>query len=76
MRIQRQRLWRFGFEGILQVPHTPFILGINANINAQRAHGYNFISPPDDLRFLFGVRFDGKTLLGPLTKLGGAPSGQ
>jgi hypothetical protein len=76
---QRQRLWRFGFEGILQVPGTPFILGINANVAAQRPkthNGFNFFAPPDDLRFLFGVRFDGKTLLAPLTKLGGAGANQ
>jgi hypothetical protein len=33
-------------------------------------------APPDDLRFLFGVRFDGKSLLAPLTKLGSPASGQ
>jgi hypothetical protein len=70
----RERLWRYAFEGILKVPYTPFILGLSANVAAQHPHQANFIAPPDDLRFLFGVRFDSKTLLAPLTRLGGTPA--
>jgi hypothetical protein len=62
------RPWRLGFEGILHVPNTPFILGMSANIAAEHPHG-SFMAPADDLRFLIGVRFDSKTLLAPLTSL-------
>ena len=75
------RPWRLGFEGILQVPNTPFILGVSANIplihpRSTLGPGYYFMPPPDDLRFLIGVRFDGKTLLAPLTKLATASGTQ
>jgi len=52
------------------VPYTPFILGISVNIAAQHPEEPGFLVPPDDLRFLFGARFDAKTLIAPLTKLG------
>ena len=64
------RPWRYGFEGMLKVPYTPFILGISVNIAAQHPEEPGFLVPPDDLRFLFGARFDAKTLIAPLTKLG------
>lgn len=73
----RARPWRVGFEGFLQVPNSPFILGMSANIaalHARSALAPGFIAPPDDLRFMIGMRFDGKTLLAPLTKLGSATS--
>jgi hypothetical protein len=66
----RERLWRYGFEGFLQVPNASFIPGLSANIAAEHLHQPGFIAPPADLRFLIGVRFDGKTLLTPLTRLG------
>jgi hypothetical protein len=67
----RERLWRYGFEGLLVNPNTPLIVGDSANVAAQRPRGMlPFLSPPDDLRFLFGVRFDASTLTGVLTKLG------
>lgn len=84
----RQQLWRYAIEGVLKVPHTPFILGFSGNIAAQHVKGpgaasiknlglrddaTNFIAPPDDLRFLFGVRFNAKTLLAPLVKSVGTP---
>jgi hypothetical protein len=69
----RLRPWRLGFEGILHVPNTPFILGLSANIAAEHPHG-SFLAPSTDLRFLIGVRFDSKTLLAPLAAL--KPSGQ
>jgi hypothetical protein len=66
----RERPWRFGFEGLLHVPNTPFVLGLSANIAAEHPRG-SFLAPADDLRFLIGVRFDSKTLLAPLTALKG-----
>jgi hypothetical protein len=72
---ERQRLWRYAFEGILVIPNTPLILGISANISAQKPRsatpGAIFFYPPDDLRFLFGVRFDASKFTGILNKLGG-----
>ena len=72
---ERQRLWRYGFEGILVIPNTPLIVGLSANISAQKPRsstpGAIFLTPPDDLRFLFGVRFDASKLTGILSKLGG-----
>ncbi|MBV9504174.1 MAG: hypothetical protein JO323_04125, partial [Acidobacteriia bacterium] len=65
------RPWRYGFEGILKIPNTPLILGLNANVNAERIKSPLFQLPPDDLRFLFGVRFDASkltNLLGSLTQ--------
>jgi hypothetical protein len=56
------RPWRYGFEGILKIPNTPLILGLNANVNAERIKSPLFQLPPDDLRFLFGVRFDASKL--------------
>jgi hypothetical protein len=66
----RYRPWRYGFEGMLKVPNTPIILGLNANINLERLKNPNFQMPPDDLRFLLGVRFDAGKLTSVLGKLG------
>lgn len=72
----RQREWRIGLEGILYIPGSPFIVGLSANVSAQRFHGFkaspgfnglSYDRPPDDLRFLFGVRFDARKLLGALS---------
>jgi hypothetical protein len=72
---QRQRLWRYGFEGLLVIPNTPLVVGLSANVAAQKPKGGTpgaiFLSPPDDLRFLFGVRFDASKFTGLLSKLGG-----
>lgn len=69
----RERLWRYGFEGLLVIPNTPLVIGLSANVAAQRPKGLNsFLSPPDDLRFLFGVRFDASKLTDALSKLGGS----
>lgn len=60
----RARLWRLSAEGILKVPSTPLIIGFNANVGFS-----NPGAPPlfrragDDLRFLFGARFDVGKLL-------------
>jgi hypothetical protein len=68
----RQRLWRYGFEGILVIPNTPLILGLSANVSAQRPHSSTgiYLLPQDDLRFLFGIRFDANRLTGILSKFG------
>lgn len=69
----RTRDWRYGFEGLLVVPNTPLILGLSANVAAQhpRGAGAYYLVPPDDLRFLFGVRFDASRFTSVLSKLGG-----
>lgn len=49
----RQRPWRIEALGRLKIPETPFIIGFDGN----------FVKGPDDLRFIFGTRFDiGKIL--------------
>jgi hypothetical protein len=67
----RQQLWRYGFEGLLVIPNTPLVIGLSANVSAQHPRGMFYLSPPDDLRFLFGVRFDASKFTGALTKLAG-----
>jgi hypothetical protein len=69
--VLRQQAWRYGFEGILRLPYTPFILGLSANISAQRLHLPGFTPPGDDLRFLLGMRFDSRELLNGIAKVGG-----
>jgi len=44
----RQRPWRIEALGRLKIPETPFIVGFDGNFGKGR----------DDLRFLFGARFD------------------
>jgi len=60
------RLWRLDLEGILKVPHTPIIVGFNANIG-QRVTAPALLDrglqPNDDLRFLFGFRSDIATIM-------------
>jgi len=51
-----ERPWRYSLEGIFKVPHSPFVLGFNANIGTGGQQG--FTQPRDDLRFLFGAQFD------------------
>jgi hypothetical protein len=51
--MRRVRPYRFGFEGRLKIPSLPLFVGFDAN--AGRG--------PDDLRFLFGTRFDVGDLL-------------
>jgi hypothetical protein len=72
----RERLWRYNFEGLLVIPNTPLVLGVNANLaswNKPRSviPGQIFFTPPDDLRFLFGVRFDASKFTGLLNKISG-----
>jgi hypothetical protein len=57
----RKRLYRFDIEGLLKIPKTLFYVGLNANIGqktlgaSQLDHGF---AAPDDIRFLFGTKFD------------------
>lgn len=44
----RQRPWRVEALGRLKIPETPFIIGFDGN----------FGKGPDDVRFIFGTRFD------------------
>lgn len=44
----RRRPWRIEALGRLKIPETPFIIGFEGN----------FGKGPDDVRFLFGTRFD------------------
>jgi hypothetical protein len=49
----RRRPWRIEALGRLKIPETPFLIGFDGN----------FGKGPDDVRFLFGTRFDiGKIL--------------
>jgi hypothetical protein len=69
------RPWRYEFEGQIKLPHTPFIVGFNANVGRGSVSSetdpkdptrrYSFTQPHDDLRFLIGAQFD----FGKLMKL-------
>lgn len=63
---ERKRLYRFSLEGFLKVPSTPLLVGFSANVGQSQlgAAGATITSRPgDDLRFLFGTKFDvGKIL--------------
>lgn len=74
--LYRVRPWRYSAEGVLKIPHSIFIAGFSANIGrgARRADVLNgialpFTSPRDDLRFLFGARFDFARFLEAIPKL-------
>ena len=45
--VLRQQAWRLGVEGMLRIPFTPFILGLNANISTQRLHLPGYTAPGD-----------------------------
>jgi len=56
-----QRDWRTRVEGLLQVPGTGgFSVGFGANVSLHGTHHADVvhIEPADDLRFLFGYKFD------------------
>jgi len=73
----RVRPWRYSFEGLLKIPHSVFIVGFNANIGqGARSPDKNdkgILQPfglvRDDLRFLFGARFDFSRLLRAIPSL-------
>jgi hypothetical protein len=58
--VRYARPWRFAFEGILKIPNTPAFLGFSANIHQNFGLGNSTTvdDAKDDLRFLFGVKFD------------------
>jgi len=75
-RFYRVRPWRYSFEGLLKIPHSVFVIGFSANIGrgaypADKVNGVvrPFTSPRDDLRFLFGARFDFSRFLQAIPKL-------
>jgi len=56
-----QRDWRIRIEGVLQVPATGgFSIGFASNVGLHGTRQANIIhiQPADDLRFLFGYKFD------------------
>jgi hypothetical protein len=69
--ISRKRIYRLAIEGIYKVPTTPMVIGFSANIG-QEAVGvgpFNIVQrAPDDLRFLFGLRFDVGRLVSKLSQ--------
>lgn len=44
----RERRWRWGFEGRMMIPRVGFLIGFDANVG----------EGADDVRFIFGTRFD------------------
>jgi hypothetical protein len=69
----RQRLYRLSLEGILKVPKSPLIVGFSANVGQETAGlGKSTIlrRAGDDLRFLFGTRFEVSKLVDYLGKHG------
>jgi hypothetical protein len=73
----RVRPWRYSFEGLLKIPHSVFIVGFNANIGRgarrpdkdKNGGALPFGLVRDDLRFLFGARFDFSRLLRAIPSL-------
>jgi hypothetical protein len=74
------RPWRWSIEGLLKIPHSPFVVGFNANLRMYGVPAFQplglpkgvvipFAQPKDDLRFLFGARFDAAKLLHTLPSL-------
>jgi len=57
----RKRIYRLDLEGMLKIPATPLYVGFNANLG-QKSIGADRLdrgyAAPDDIRFLFGTRFD------------------
>jgi hypothetical protein len=69
--VKRMRLYRLGLEGILKIPTTPLIIGFSANVGQESLGlGSNTIvqRAGDDLRFLFGARFDAAKLMSVIAK--------
>jgi hypothetical protein len=64
-----QRDWRIRIEGVLQVPATGgFSVGFSSNVGLHGTRQANIIhiQPADDLRFLFGYKFDITKIAGKL----------
>jgi hypothetical protein len=57
----RKRLYRIDIEGLLKIPDTLFYVGLNANIGQKQVMAEKLdpnFAAPNDLRFLFGTKFD------------------
>jgi hypothetical protein len=57
----RKRLYRVDIEGLLKIPDTLFYVGLNANIGQRQVMAEKLdpnFTAPNDLRFLFGTKFD------------------
>jgi hypothetical protein len=57
----RKRLYRIDIEGLLKIPNTLFYVGLNANIGQKQVMAEKLdpnFAAPNDLRFLFGTKFD------------------
>lgn len=57
----RKRLYRLDIEGLLKIPSTAFYVGLNANIGQKQVMAEKLdpnFAAPNDLRFLFGTKFD------------------
>jgi hypothetical protein len=70
--VKRTRLYRLGLEGVMKIPSTPLILGFSANIGQESLGlGPHTIvqRAGDDLRFLFGARFDAAKLMSVISKV-------
>jgi len=70
--VKRTRLYRLGLEGILKIPSTPLIIGFSANVGQESLGlGPHTIvqRAGDDLRFLFGARFDAAKLMSVIAKV-------
>ena len=65
------RPWRFAFEGLLKLPATPFFLGFSANVHQNFGLGNSTTvdHARDDLRFLFGAKFDAGKLFGAVQQI-------
>jgi|HubBroStandDraft_6_1064221.scaffolds.fasta_scaffold211536_1 hypothetical protein len=68
----RRRLYRVYLEGILKVPGTPLIIGFSANVGQEAVglgNSHIVQRAGDDLRFLFGARFDVAKLVSKIGKV-------
>jgi hypothetical protein len=65
------RPYRFGFEGLLKVPGTPFFLGFGANIHQNFGLGDSKTvdNAKDTLQFLFGAKFDAGKLFSGISTI-------
>jgi hypothetical protein len=69
--VKRTRLYRLGLEGVLKIPSTPLIVGFSANVGQESLGlGKHTIvqRAGDDLRFLFGAKFDAAKLMAAIAK--------
>jgi hypothetical protein len=68
----RRRLYRISLEGILKIPNTPLIIGFSANVGQEAVglgNAHITQRAGDDLRFLFGARFDVAKLVSKIGKV-------